>query len=303
MNRILICGSNGLVGQRLALVFGYQSGCEVLNTSHHRNFVLDHHLFDYTQLDITNRSDVKSLVGSFRPDIIVNAAAMANVDQCEREREAAWHVNVTGVEHLVEIARRIDARLIHISTDYVFDGKSGPYSENDRVNPLSYYGKSKLAGENMITAGDVRHAIVRTILIYGSGIRVKNNFALWVVNSLRAGRTIYCATDQRCTPTFVGDVAAAIVRIIDRHADGIFHVSGPAMMSRFEFAMKTATIFELDRSLIRPCLSADLQQLAQRPQVTGFVLDRIRAALAMEPQNADSGLMQMRREMDHVTLN
>ncbi|MCX6138390.1 MAG: NAD(P)-dependent oxidoreductase [Ignavibacteriales bacterium] len=303
MNRVLICGSNGLVGQRLALVFGYQSNCEVLNTSHHRNFVLDHHLFDYTQLDITNRSDVKSLVGSFRPDVIINAAAMANVDQCEREREAAWHVNVTGVGHLVEVARRIGAKLIHISTDYVFDGKSGPYREGDRVNPLGYYGKSKLAGENVITVGDVRHAIIRTILIYGSGINVKNNFALWVINNLRAGRTIQCATDQRCSPTFVGDVAGAVVRIIERDAEGLFHVSGSDLVNRFEFAMKTATIFDLDRSLIHPCLSAALMQQAQRPLVTGFVLAHAHEALSFVPMNTEDGLYQMRREMDHVTLN
>jgi len=303
MNRVLICGSNGLLGQRLALLFGYQNNYEVLNTSHHRSFVLDNHLFDYTQLDITNRSDVKSLVGSFRPDVIINAAAMANVDQCEQEREAAWRVNAAGVEHLVEITRRIGAKLIHISTDYVFDGKSGPYRETDRVNPLNYYGKTKLAGENAIAAGSVRHAIVRTILIYGAGINLKNSFALWVVISLRAGREIRCATDQRCSPTFVGDIAGAILNIVERDADGLFHISGSEMVSRFEFAMNVATIFDLDRSLIYPCTSVELAHLAPRPLVTGFVLDRAIRTLAFEPMNTKEGLHHMRREIDHVTLN
>ena len=303
MNRVLICGSNGLVGQRLALLFGYQNNYEVLNTSHHRSFVLDNHLFDYTQLDITNKSDVKSLVGSFRPDVIINAAAMANVDQCERERESAWRVNAAGVEHLVEITRRIGAKLIHISTDYVFDGKNGPYREGDRVNPLSYYGKTKLAGENAITTGDIRHAIVRTILIYGSGINLKNNFALWVVNSLRAGREIRCATDQRCSPTFVGDIAGAVLNIVERDAGGLFHICGSEMINRFQFAMNTATVFDLDRSLIHPCTSAELEQLAPRPLVTGFVLDHALRTLAFEPLTTMEGLHHMRREIDHVTLN
>jgi dTDP-4-dehydrorhamnose reductase len=300
MKRVLICGSNGLVGQRLALMFGHQSDFEVLNTSHHRSFVLDSQLFDYTQLDIVNKSDVKSLVGSFRPDIIINAAAMANVDQCENERESAWRVNVTGVENLVEIARRINAKLIHISTDYVFDGKNSPYRETSRVNPLSYYGKTKLAGENAVIAGGVNNAIVRTILIYGSGLRVKNNFALWVVESLREGRTIRCAVDQRSCPTFVGDVAGAILKIVEHGNTGIFHVCGGELISRFDFAVKAAEIFELDRAMIQPCLSAELAQQAHRPLVTGFLIDRAVAELAFQPLLTVEGLTQMKRELGHV---
>ena len=161
---------------------------EVLHTSHHRLFVLDRHLFDFTQLDITNKGDVKSLVTSFRPDIIVNAAAMTNVDVCETQRELAWKVNVVGVENLVEVARRLNSLLIQISTDYVFDGKNGPYKETDRANPVNYYGKTKLAGENVILAGGISSAILRTIVVYGTGINVKNNFALWVISSLREGK-------------------------------------------------------------------------------------------------------------------
>jgi dTDP-4-dehydrorhamnose reductase len=184
MKRILVCGSNGLLGQQLAWMLSRNQEYEVLHTSHHRSLYLGN-TFDYTQLDIANRSDVKSLVSSYRPDVIMNAAAMSNVDLCERERESAWKANVIGVENLAEISRRINAKLIHVSTDYVFDGKNGPYKEEDRTNPINYYGKTKLAGENAVLGSAIDFAILRTIVVYGTGVNIKNNFALWVINSLR----------------------------------------------------------------------------------------------------------------------
>ena len=176
MKRVLVCGSNGLLGQRLAWLFDSDDEYEVLHSSHHRSFVQSDILIDYTQLDISNRSDVKSLVTSFRPDVILNAAAMTNVDECERGREQAWKANVTAVENLTEVSRRIGAKLIHVSTDYVFDGKTGNYTEDDRVNPVNYYGKTKLAGENVLVSSGINYAVLRTIVVYGNGVNVRNNF-------------------------------------------------------------------------------------------------------------------------------
>lgn len=303
MKRILICGSNGLLGQRLALMFGHETEYEVLNTSHHRSFVLDHHLFDYTQLDITNKSDVKSLVTSFRPDIIVNAAAMTNVDACETQREFAWKVNVIGVENLVEVSRRINSTLINVSTDYVFDGKNGPYKETDRVNPINYYGKTKLAGENVILAGGISSAILRTIVVYGTGINVKNNFALWVINSLRAGKNIRCVDDQISNPTHVGDLAASVVKTIERERTGVYHICGADAVSRYQFAMKAAEIFGLDASLIQRIQSSELQQPAVRPMVTGFITLKAQTELDFHPMTSAQGLETLKRELFNLTLN
>ena len=303
MKRVLICGSNGLFGQRLAMMLGHETEYEVLNTSHHRQFVLDRQLFDYTQLDITNKSDVKSLVTSFRPDIIVNAAAMTNVDTCETQRELAWKVNVVGVENLVEIARRIDCLLIHISTDYVFDGKNGPYKATDRVNPINYYGKTKLAGENVILAGGISSAILRPIVVYGAGVNVKNNFALWVINSLREGKTIRCVDDQIGNPTHVGDLAASVVKVIDRECPGLYHIGGPDALSRNEFAMKAAEIFGLNSSLIQRIKSKELQQTAPRPMVTSLVTMKAQNDLDFHPMTVVQGLDTLKRELLHLTLN
>ena len=303
MKRVLICGSNGLLGQRLALMLGHASEYEVLNTSHHRSFVLDHHLFDYTQLDITNKGDVKSLVTSFRPDIIVNAAALTNVDSCETQRELAWKVNVVGVENLVEISRRINSTLIHISTDYVFDGKSGSYTETARVNPINYYGKTKLAGENIIIAGGVPSAILRAIVVYGTGINVKNNFALWVVNSLQAQKNIRCVTDQKGNPTHVSDLATGIMKVIEHERTGLYHIGGADTVSRYEFASKISEIFGLDGSLISKATSSDLKQTAARPLVTSLVTLKAQSELDFHPMSVDQGVENLKRELLHLSLN
>ncbi|MFZ4622057.1 MAG: dTDP-4-dehydrorhamnose reductase [Bacteroidota bacterium] len=303
MKRVLVCGSNGLLGQRLALLLDSDDEYEVLHSSHHRSFVQSDILIDYTQLDISNRSDVKSLVTSFRPDVILNAAAMTNVDLCERERELAWKMNVTAVENLTEVSRRIGAKLVHVSTDYVFDGKTGHYSETDRVNPVNYYGKTKLAGENVIVSSGIDFTILRTILVYGTGVNVKNNFALWVINSLHEKKNIRCAVDQISTPTHVADLAAAVKQSVDAQAEGIFHISGSEAVSRYDFAVRAAEVFGYDPTAIARVTSAELQQFAVRPLHTSFVIEKAKNAFNYHPMNVTQGLKLLQEELTGIHLN
>jgi dTDP-4-dehydrorhamnose reductase len=291
------------VGQRLAVQFGHTTEYEVLHTSHHRNFHLDRELFDYTQLDITNRGDVKSLVTSYRPDVIVNTAAISSVDICEQQRDAAWKVNVNGVEHLTAAARIIGAKVIHLSTDYVFDGKYGPYGEADRVNPINYYGKTKLAGENAVIAGGIPHAILRVILLFGTGVNLKNNFATWVIGSLRAGKTIRCAADQVCNPTYVGSVASAVLSVIERDACGLFHICDADRLSRYDFALKIAKAFAMDETLIEKVNLADLGQGAVRPLSTGFTVGKACREFGYSPLSIDAGLAALGRDFHFFTRN
>jgi dTDP-4-dehydrorhamnose reductase len=303
MKRILVCGSNGLLGQKLAWLFNNESDYEVLHTSHHRSFVHDRMLIDYTQLDITNRSDVKSLVTSYRPDIILNAAAMTNVDACEREKEKAWKVNVTAVENLVEVCRRIDAKLIHVSTDYVFDGKTGNYTEEDRVNPINYYGKTKLAGENVILSSGIDHAILRAVVVYGFGTNVKNNFALWVVANLNEKKNIRCVDDQISNPTNVFDLANAMKEIIDHNISGLFHICGAETVSRYDFAVRAAEVFGYDPQLIQRIKTTDLQQIAPRPLNTSMLFDKAKQAFHYHPMNVTHGLQMLQQEITGIHLN
>jgi len=297
MKRVLICGSNGLLGQRLSLLFSSNTAYEVLNTSKERSFVFDDRLYDYTQLDITQKGDVKSLISSFQPSVIINAAAATNVDWCETHREEAWNINVVGVENLIEAARKVSAKLIHVSTDYVFDGKNGPYAEDAQPNPISYYGKAKLASENATRTGGIPYAIVRTIVLYGNGIQIKNNFALWVISSLRAGQRIRCVDDQISNPTHVSDLAQAITRIFELDRSGLYHVCGREPVSRYDFAVKTSEIFGLDPTLIDRIKTSQLAQPAPRPMVTGFVTLKAETELGFKPMDVKEGLMMLKSEL------
>ncbi len=303
MKRILVCGSNGLLGQRIAMMLDGRTEYEVLHTSRHRSFVFDHQLFDYTQLDLTHKRDVKSLVSSFQPDVIMNAAAATDVDWCEEHREEAWNANVGGVEHLVEASRKVGAKLIHVSTDYVFDGKSGNYTEDDKPNPVNYYGKTKLAGENAIRISDIDHAILRTIVVYGYGISVKRNFALWVIENLRGGKGIRCVDDQVANPTFVTDLALAMIRVAELGKSGIFHVCGSEQVSRFEFAGRIAAVFGFDPSLIERVQSHQLYQKAARPLKSGFVTLKAETQLGLKAMNLEQGISQLKHELHLARRN
>jgi len=303
MRRFLVCGSNGLLGQRLALMLGGQTEYEVLNTSHHRSFVFDHHLFDYTQLDLTRASDVKSLVSSFQPDVIINAAGATNVDWCEEHREEAWAINVTGVEHLVEASRKVGATLIHVSTDYIFDGKTGNYREDDRPNPQNYYGKTKLAGENAIRIAGIDYAIVRTVVLYGTGYRVKRNFALWVLDNLKSGTSIRCVDDQISCPTYVSDLAFGILKIAELEKTGIFHITGSEAVSRYEFAVRIARAFGLDTGLIRRIKTSDLPQRAMRPMNTTMITLKAETELGLKASNIGQGITLLKQELQSMGRN
>jgi len=303
MKRILICGANGLLGQRLSLMLSTQTDYEVLNTSIERSFVFDNILFDYNQLDITNRSDVKSLASSFQPDVIFNAAGATNVDWCESNREEAWKANVTAVENLVDAARKVGAKLVHVSTDYVFDGKHGPYDEEAKPYPIGYYGKTKLASENAVRSSEIQHTILRTIVLYGNGIGVKPNFPLWVINSLKSGKQINVVDDQIGNPTYVGDLALAMIKSFELNRLGIFHIGGGEQLSRFDFALQIADVFSLDRSLIRCIKTSDLHQASPRPMLSGFITLKAETQLGMHFLTVKEGLTLLKHELQHISRN
>ncbi|MBZ0199541.1 MAG: SDR family oxidoreductase, partial [Ignavibacteriaceae bacterium] len=191
--RIIITGANGMLGQRVVHYLSRSKNCEVLGISIEDTPVFGN--VEYKKVDLTNREEIKRAVYNFYPDFIINTAAFTNVDLSETEREAAWKVNVKGVEYIAEASRAIDTHIIHISTDYVFDGKRGPYSEKSRTNPVGYYGRTKLASENVLKTGGVFYTIIRTNVLYGIADS-RPDFVRWVITSLRAGNEIRIVTDQ-----------------------------------------------------------------------------------------------------------
>lgn len=293
--KVIITGANGLLGQKLMHEFGPDH--DVLGLDLQPASVLDQRGFPYTQCDITARPDVRGVVANFVPNVVINAAAFTNVDGCEAERDLCWKVNVQGVENLVYAAKKVQARFIQISTDYVFDGESGEYTESDTPRPLGYYGRSKLAAENAVRASELRHAIVRTQVLYGTGRGIRPNFALWLVGSLANGRAVRVVIDQVGNPTLVDDLAMAIHRLVDESKEDVYHIAGSEVISRFDFALELCDVFGYDRSLVHPITTEGLSQAAPRPRNSSFVLEKMRQDLQVRMRGAREGLKELKRQL------
>ncbi len=290
MKRILIVGSNGLLGQKLTTLFSKSKQYEIINASVEEKSFLDEKNFTYNQLDITKRSSVMKFIDSVQPDVIINTAAVTNVDLCETDRALAWKVNVSGVENLIYGAKMVGAKIIHFSSDYVFDGKNGPYSEADTPNPISYYGRTKLASENVLKLSGIPYVIIRTMILYGIANQVKDNFALWLANNLIQNKQIRVVDDQIGNPTLVDDLAFAVLKIVEYDSNGLYHISGSELISRYGFALALAKKMKFNKNLITPIKTSILKQPAQRPLKSGFIILKAETELNIKMSNVENGL-------------
>jgi dTDP-4-dehydrorhamnose reductase len=294
--RVLIVGANGLVGQKLTEIFSNDRNFDLLISARQSEAYNKAASFGYVQLDATNLAAVKELVWNFSPEVIINAAAYTDVDGCEREKELSWKANVTAVENLVTASRLVGARVVHISTDYVFDGKAGPYDETATPNPLSYYGKEKLASENAVRASGENWAIVRTMVVYGVAPKVKKNFAIWLVQELKKGNRVNIVCDQFGNTTLADDLARGIYELVRQNKRGLYHIAGSDILSRFEFAQKLAKEFGFDTSLIHPIRTAELNQLAVRPLQSGLITLKAQAELGITFLSSEESLKKFKEQ-------
>lgn len=293
--RILIIGSNGMLGQRLTKLFSILSDVELLAASAEEKSFSGG--IEYKTLDITNKQAVKEIVLDFFPDYIINAAAYTDVDKSESERELAWKINVNGVENIALYCWTIDAHLIHISTDYIFNGKNGPYTEDATPSPINYYGRSKLAAENSIRTSGVRYTILRTNVLYGPTHFGRPDYVKWVVDSLRAGQQIRIVSDQINNPTFIDDLSMAISRVVQFNKEGIFNIGGAELLSRLDFTFKIADYFNLDKSLIIPITTDQLKQPAPRPLKSGLVNLKAGTELGYQPLRLNETFFIIKKEL------
>ena len=281
--KILITGVNGLVGNSLY---------KLLKESDHIVYSSSRNIEGLAKykVDITNKNEVDSFFESEKPDLVINSAAMADVDLCEEERELCWKVNVEGVQNLVDMCNRYGSHLTHISTDYIFDGKkeSGIYLENDKPNPQGYYAESKLEGERIILDSNISHSILRTILVYG--LHNKPNIITFLKSYLEEGKSVNLVSDQVRMPTFVDDLSRACVSASEKKARGVFHICGPEQMSYLDIGNRIAEYFSFDKSLINHVQTKDLNQKAKRPFRTGFDLQKSKEKLNYIPTNFDDSL-------------
>jgi dTDP-4-dehydrorhamnose reductase len=294
-SRVLVTGANGLLGQALVRTLSSAPRYDVLASARDALLFAEDVSCGYTPIDITDFNRVRQAFEDFSPTVVVNCAAMTQVDVCETEREQCWRVNVEAVENLASMCRITGARFVQVSTDFVFDGEGGPYRETDRPSPINFYGKSKLASENVSReAGEERWAVVRTILVYGKESRLsRSNFLLWVANELTAGRSIAVVTDQVRSPTYNVDLAHGIERLIRKRGAGIYHMGGNEMLTVFDFAGRIAEILGLDQSLILPTDSSRFSQPARRPLRTGFDLAKAVRELGYHPRSIREAIQHL----------
>ncbi len=289
--KILITGSNGLLGQKLVALLANKEGITLLATSKGANRISNTNGYQYQSLDITNENEVATIFNSFKPDTIINTAAMTNVDSCESLQKECWKLNVTAVEFLIKYAEEHQAHLVHLSTDFVFDGENGPYKETDQANPLSYYGKSKLAAEELVQQANTKWSIVRTIIVYGVAENMsRSNIVLWAKQALEKGDPLTIVNDQFRSPTLAEDLAIGCWLIAEKQATGIFHLSGKDLMSIIELVYRVADFYGYDKSNLQPIKSSSLNQAAKRPPKTGFILDKAFNELGYSPCSFEEGL-------------
>lgn len=290
--KLLITGSNGLLGQKLVKLVLDKGTDELIATARGANRLpYPEGSYTFDQLDITNRSQVLSVIAKHQPDVVIHTAAMTNVDECETEKEDCWKQNVDAVSYLIEACEANNAFLLHLSTDFIFDGEAGPYDEEARANPISYYGDSKLASENLLTSSKIKFAIARTVLVYGIAHDMsRSNIVLWVKNSLENGKQIKVVDDQLRSPTLAEDLAMGCYLIAEKRAEGVFNISGKDLLTPFEMALKTAKFFELDTVTMERADASTFTQTAKRPPKTGLLIDKAINELGYAPHSFEEGI-------------
>ncbi len=304
MRRIVITGASGKIASALIDYYRLQSRRELLLLSSKEILVEEGiaqtHVVRVSPHDI---DAYKSVIKDFAPHVIINTVGYTDVDGCESNRALAQLLNSRFPEILARISRTFDVHLVHFSTDYVFDGTSGPYDEAQIPNPINYYGKTKLAGENAIRSSGCSATIIRINVVYGFGGSSKSDFVEWVIRSTVSNIPIRVATDQFSNPTYSGDVALATAMLVERRRTGLYHLGGSDYCSRYEFALSIARIFDLRSDLIVPVKTEQLQQRAPRPLRGGLISLLIQAELGISLSGITEGLTAYRHHLRHGMKN
>ena len=252
----------------------------------------------YIQGDITDAQGIHERIIGAKPDCVIHTAAFTDVDGCERERTKARQVNVDGARNVALTCKKLGVKMIHLSTDYVFDGQAGPYLEEDEPSPIGYYGETKLESESVIRQILDDYVIARTMVLYGYALGVRLNFVTWMVDRLRQENPVSIVDDQFGTPTLADDLARSLLTLYQKDGRGLYHTAGSECLSRYAFALSVADVFGLDASLISRTATADLNQASRRPLRSGLKIDKIRREMGVDFSSTSQGLRIMKQQMD-----
>jgi dTDP-4-dehydrorhamnose reductase len=293
--KLLVTGASGLVGHKVAQL-ALDKGHEVYSIykEHPTNFGKP------IKLDLTNQSQVSQTITKLEPQAIVHTAAYTDVDGCEINKDMAWKVNAEATKHLAMVSANLNSHLAYVSTDYIFDGEKGLYLEEDQPNPVSYYGYTKLKGEEFVKEHAEKWCITRASVIYGWGTS-KLNFATWLINNLNQGKEVKVLTDQYVSPTLNTNLAEMLLEITGKKTTGTLHTAGATRISRHEFALKLAKVFNLNRDLIKPAKTDQMQWRAKRPTDSSLNVSKATAQLNAKPLKLNQALEIMKKEKSKQT--
>jgi dTDP-4-dehydrorhamnose reductase len=291
MKKILITGANGLLGQKLVSLLSKQQNCKLIATARgDARFLVPENII-YQSLDITDADACVSVIGNFRPDAIIHAAAMTQVDACETERELCDSINIQGTRNMIRAIGNGNTHFVHISTDFIYEGDEEEYFEDSKVTPLSYYGESKWESEKLFKKVNFPYSILRTVLVYGVLDDLsRSNIVLWAKGALAKGQEINVVDDQYRCPTLAEDLALSCLQVIEEKAIGVFHVSGKEFMSILELVIQIADYWKLDKNLINPIKTSSLNQAAKRPVKTKLNINKAIKQFNYQPKSFSQGL-------------
>ena len=285
---ILVIGASGFIGQYLVRRLGRTQDHEVTGTFLSRAPTDDGN--SWHRLELTDASGLEQLFCSSRPEVVVHLAAMADVGTAERNPDRATAVNTTAAAAIARLCRMHDARLVFVSTEYVFDGTHGFYREDDAPNPTTHYGQTKWEAEQEVAKLDFPWSILRTSIVYGWPRPGGRNFVSWLVASLQSGQPYLGSIAVMRTPVYVEHLIDGIVKLVEEGYPGTHHVAGRDWVSMYDFALAVAKGFHLDRGLV---ISADGAP-AQAPDMLGLDCARTMSLLNLPQLGLTEGIAAMR---------
>lgn len=298
MKRIAILGAGGKIGEALYKILSRELDAEFVLFTTEKKLIIEDYKDTIIKIDVTNKNLLKDELYNYNPEVIINCIAFTNVDLCETEKKTAWELNTTLVENLMNISKVLGCHFITFSTDYIFNGNKGPYTELDKPDPLNYYGKSKLAAENLLIGNYDKYTIIRTNLVYGYSSYNKGDFIKWIISSLQQNKDIYIVDSLYANPTLTDDIAEAVMQIIFKSAYGIYNVAGSTYMDRLSIAKEVAKVFTLDETLIHKTEIAELKQKAIRPIKGGLVILKAQTELGLHLSSLESGLINLKLQLN-----
>lgn len=292
--KILIIGANGFTGRRILTDLAARNCYDLAASSLHADIAPGDN-YRFVTLDISDIKGMEALMKDFRPDAVINTSALSAPDYCETHREEAYLINVESVEKLAQLCETYQSRFIQLSTDFVFDEVTDElYKEEDAPHPLNYYGVTKLESEAKVAQYCSNYAIARIVVVYGRHLPGQHgNIVQLVANKLTNGESINVVSDQWRTPTFVGDVAQGIEKLVNHTHNGIYHICGKDCLSIADMAYRVADYLKLDKNLINPLSTAEMNEATPRPRHSGLSIEKAIRELDYHPHSFEEGLKEM----------